>query len=505
MLAICACVALVTRLPMVGFDFVNVDEAAHMVGALELIGEGTLYRTFADNKPPLIYLYALSGGSLLALRLLGIALLWLPLAWLAASEAVTKREQALLGCLYLLSSAGFVAADTHAVNTEVLGLLPTALATWLFFRSQRPAAIFGVGVLVGLAGLAKQPFLAVIVAPALTLTIPWPGLLASGRRLWPLFVGLACPLAAASLILIAQGSHDDYLKWAWLFNMQHVSAPVSASDAFLRFGKMAVPLLAASSALWVLALLAWRTFREGQDVEVSGGALSPKQRRFFLVTAFLVTLLPAFLGFRLFGHYFLPAHYFLVQLAAPAFLAAWSASCPKRWLAILAVAPGLVFSLLNPLLYAPKGGVAPVTNPVFEEVGMFLKQRHCQGPIFVWGYAPQVYYFAHRRPASRFIVPIEPVTGFVSGNEQFERGELPLDFHVSAASRAELLDDLRASRPSHIVDFSATTFDHWDRFPLSTFPEVLELVARGYHKLGTRIGKVTIYESRSCQEGGRLP
>jgi hypothetical protein len=131
-LALYLLLAMLLRLPMAWFDFINVDEAAHLVGSRELVGDGTLYRTFVDNKPPLIYVfYAFGGGSMLALRLLSIAVLWPSLAWLAARGAATRKEGIRLGCLYLFSSAGFVAADTHAVNTEILGLLPIAVATWV--------------------------------------------------------------------------------------------------------------------------------------------------------------------------------------------------------------------------------------------------------------------------------------------------------------------------------------------------------------------------------------
>lgn len=156
------------------------------------------------------------------------------------------------------------------------------------------------------------------------------------------------------------------------------------------------------------------------------------------------------------------------------------------------------FFLLDPFLYSAHGGVAPVTKPVFEEVGNYIAESPCKGPIFVWGYAPQVYYFAHRAPATRYVVPIEPITEYISGNEEFERGPLPAGLHVSEPRRQELLADLERNRPSHIVDFSSTKLDHWDRFPLTTFEGLHRFVADNYVNLDRPQGSVTIFERRSC-------
>lgn len=497
LLALLSLVAFATRLPTVGLSFVNVDEAAHMVGSQELFGAGRLYETFADNKPPLIYFfYALGAGSMVALRLLGIGLLWVPLGWLASREGASEPERKMAGCLYLLSSAGFVAADTHALNTEVLGLVPIAAATWLFFRSQVGTSLFAVGFLVGLAGLAKQPFLALLLAPLGALALPWPGFFAYARRLGPLLAGVACPLGIASSTFLALGNHDQYLRWVWLFNLQHVNPPLSASDVLARFAKMVLPLLAASGALFVLAF--GPQFKRIVSEDRDSPLTSEPRRQTFLLIAFGLSLFTGCLGFRFFGHYFLPAHYFLVLLAARPFANALARPGRARWVAFLALAPGVAFSILNPFLYSPRIGIAPVTKPVFEQVGRFIARSVCEGPIFVWGYAPQVYYFAHRRPATRYVVPIEPVTEFISGNERFERGPLPPRFHVSEAARTELLQDLARSRPSHIVDFSSTRLDHWDRFPLSTFPGLSKFVSENYHNLGRPEGSVTIYENLAC-------
>src|SRR6266498_327386 len=52
-LAVSAC----TRLVAFNNDIINVDESSYMVGAWELLRGHLPYAGFADNKPPLIYVY----------------------------------------------------------------------------------------------------------------------------------------------------------------------------------------------------------------------------------------------------------------------------------------------------------------------------------------------------------------------------------------------------------------------------------------------------------------
>src|SRR5258705_11624228 len=47
----------ITRALFTGNQILNVDESSYMVGAWELLRGNLPYAGFADNKPPLIYVY----------------------------------------------------------------------------------------------------------------------------------------------------------------------------------------------------------------------------------------------------------------------------------------------------------------------------------------------------------------------------------------------------------------------------------------------------------------
>jgi hypothetical protein len=54
-LALFVALAVVTRAPFLTVPFLDLDEAAALVGSWQLLGGGTLYVDFVDNGPPLLY------------------------------------------------------------------------------------------------------------------------------------------------------------------------------------------------------------------------------------------------------------------------------------------------------------------------------------------------------------------------------------------------------------------------------------------------------------------
>jgi len=135
-LALFVALALLTRAPLLTVPFLDLDEAAALLGSWTLLEGGTLYVDFVDNRPPLLYgLYAvgqlLLGRGMLAVRLL-TAVVVLPLTAFAASAFFRHDRRGLVaGLLYLVCGAAFLAHDMHAVSAEVLMLLPLGWAVAL--------------------------------------------------------------------------------------------------------------------------------------------------------------------------------------------------------------------------------------------------------------------------------------------------------------------------------------------------------------------------------------
>jgi 4-amino-4-deoxy-L-arabinose transferase-like glycosyltransferase len=120
---------------------------------------------YEDHQPPLYYLlaapvYALTGGNLLALRLVSVVLgAGVVIATWAALRAASPGQPALA-----LSGAGFVAflpqhlSILGSVNNDALAELIAALTLWaviLYLRGRRCVSSATLGILVGLALITK--------------------------------------------------------------------------------------------------------------------------------------------------------------------------------------------------------------------------------------------------------------------------------------------------------------------------------------------------------------
>jgi hypothetical protein len=92
------------------------------------------------------------------------------------------------------------------------------------------------------------------------------------------------------------------------------------------------------------------------------------------------------------------------------------------WLVAHAAVLLVGFTASTATLYSdalPGRRVYRETDPVFRKVAERLRRDSCfeGATLFVWGYAPILYYETRLPPASRFVVlPQSRLTGYVSGN-----------------------------------------------------------------------------------------
>jgi hypothetical protein len=491
-------VSLATRGPFLGFDILNVDEAAHAVGSWELMRGGRLYVDYADHKPPLIYLYyalaqALLGRGLLAVRIL-TTLLALPLTALAASAFYRHdRRGRAAGLLYLLYGAAFLAADMQAVNGEVLMLLPAAWALRAV-RDEGPAArprhAFTAGALMAVAALFKPQ--AALWGPA----IAWAVFRAAASRrartvaLAALAAGFALPLLATAAACWRAGTLDAFLYWNVTHNLGYAGSHIGVAAALGRAARSLLPCLLITAPLW------WCAWRSRAD-------LDPHARR-LLAGVLVLSIPPALVGFRFFAHYFIQLYLPLALLAAPRaaelLRRPWTAAARGAiaWTAAMV----LGFTALN-LYTLTRTTMVEQRRPVFAAVVRRLRADACfdGARLFVWGFAPEFYYHSGLRPASRFVVPAYTVSGYDPGNPDARGAEaLIRDDHWRL-----LIGDLERSRVTYVLDTAGSGLHRWRPFPAHRFPRLLALLRRDLEVLDTVDG-VTIYRRSGCAPlgtGGR--
>ncbi len=495
-------VALLTRAPFLWQPFLDLDEAAALVGSQQAMRGATLYVDFADNRPPLLYaFYALAqrlfGAGVPAVRLL-VAVAVLPLTAFAASAFFRHdRRGVLAGLLYLVYGAAFLAHDMHSASPEVLMLLPLAAALVAVRGSSGPPGVVPfllAGALVGVATLARQQ--ALLWLPVFALAAwardgdsPGTGRWARVGRLCAVAVGVSLPLAACYGWFAWRGAGDELVFWTLTHNLRYARNPIPPVEALERGVSYLFPFLLVTVPLW------WSAWRSRAGL----GRSWP-----MLAGAAAGSLAGAFVGFRFFPHYLVPLYLPLALAAAPATALALeqggrSGRATVAWpIALLVTA-----TAVNLVLYRGPWRVYEETRPVFSRVGERLREDPCYGtgPLFVWGYAPQIYAEAGLVPASRFVVPQASLSGYVPGNRASRAGEIDTRSLVREEHWDLLMADLARHRPAFVVDTAPSGLHGWDRYPLASFPRLQGFVRSGYDAVGVVDG-VWIWRRRGCAASG---
>ncbi len=493
-----------TRMVVMSADIVNHDEASYIVGSWELLHGRLPYTDFADNKPPLIYVYyaatqLLAGHGMVGVRL-ATTLVTLPLTAFALSAFYHHRRRGLVaGLLYLLYSAAFVGNDMLAVNCELVMLLPLAWALVLV-RDQadafRPRRLLGAGLLIGVATLVK--YQAALWLPAVTIAVAlecW----STDRRaliasLAALATGFAVPLVATWSVFMALGGLEGFVYWNVTHNVMYLENPTTAQEVLRRLIDRLLPFLVVTIVLW------WGWIR-------SASLVASRYWTCLISGLILTSLAAGFLGWRFFPHYFVQLYVPLAVGAAP-----WVEDIVRRPIRTAGwVVSGYTmlvfgaFTAANAVRYLRPAALDDVDAASHLVANRLHADRCYQGAsLFVWGSEPLFYYHSGLPVASRFFFPEFPLVNYVSGNPAATSRHFR---HVSRRHRRRwyrrqrhwnwLMADLKRNEPTYILDMAPATFSRWQDFPLEDYPWLERFVRTRYESLGSIHG-VDLYRQRDC-------
>jgi hypothetical protein len=488
------------RWPSLSATLWNVDEGIHAAVARTLLDGGTLYRDAIDQRTPLTY-YAVAGvfAAAGANNLFAVRLVLAGLIALTAFGLFLVGNRTRDSATGLWASAVFVAlstnllpgSDAFAFHTEWFAILFTTWAAWIFWRRQYPLsmrAAAGTGALLALAFLSKQPAL-LDFAPPVAVCL-WRALAGdwrasdAARSLAGLACGFAAPVLLALAYFGAAGALGDLSFYAWSYNIDTYGPEISALDrslsALLPFRLLAheyPAVLVAGLAAAALALLRLVQLRP-----------TPEERsdncwRVFLLVWCASSLAGAASGGRGFEHYAiqcLPAF----SLAAGLALAGLGAWARAQWLeshrlpaCAAAAALALVAGQLGWHAAGARLAALPPVDPA-DRVSTYVRERTTPADtLFVWGYNPDIYLYADRRPASRFVY-CSFLTGLIPWTNLDPQKDTT--YAIVPGAMDTLLAELQSHRPPFIVDCSAGTHRNFAKYPVSKFAALEQLLERDY-------------------------
>lgn len=485
------------RWPTFGASLWNVDESIHAAAARTILDGGVLYRDAVDIRNPLTY-YAVAAvfagfgeNNLWAVRCgiaVLIALTAFPL-YLAGRSLRGYAAGAGAAALYaLLSASVFFQGDAYAANTEWFVAFFSAAAAGVFLTggsSVSPRRLVVTGLLSGCAFLSKQPALLDLAAPVFTLAyIGWrqsQSRRAVGFQLVALAAGWLAPVLLTLGYFAARGALRDGVFYTWIYNLSYYGPEITTAD---RLGSLAGPFrliggaqplllcLWAAGALVALHRLLQRT-PTPQETAANPGLV-------FLTVWSLAALAGAASSGRSFDHY-------TIQFLAPFCLGgglvlarlagwAWSGATPG---------PGRVAAvvLLAVVVYGVGSAVLPARQRTLPDdsshrVSAYIREHTAATDrIFVWGFHPDIYLYADRRPASRYLFG-SFVTGMIPWTNTVP--ERDTTYAIVPGAMDNLLHDLSARPPVFIVDCSAGPNRHWQKYPLEKFPTLRDFIRRRY-------------------------
>ena len=502
------------RLPALGEAFCNPDVEGIAYSACNFLDGGAIYPEGVETKPPGVYIifasifaiFQRSMTPLYAMTSVYHALTALVLFTFVASH-FGALEGIFAAYLYAFFSALLFAAG-KCPNFETWTLLPLILA-WIFVveagkRKSLVAAIFA-GVCFAIAFAMKQQALifAALSPPALYYEMPPE----DPRKKFHLIKLLAAQLVGALAVLAAltwfiahRGGLAHMaaalnplanLRYASSEPMIQVAARMMTKGAEFLVDSWALFLAAAFFAFFGRRLDQLRRDESGEPAP-RGTKIQPGRAtmKVWLPAAVLAVIAPM----KLFDHYLMLlipplavlAGCFLARLARASAIPAYLRVAGLGLAFILFAQNGMTdiklasssfenLRILKRQEWTPDHDLYWKRSPIPRRMIYYTDMQKVAAciqnlstpddPIYVWDYAPGIYFYAHRKAPTRHFMYFEVATRLPAGSGRWHAKENP---RVIAA-RKELLDDLAASPPKYFV-----TYNH-DASPAVSFEHYLEI------------------------------
>ena len=493
------CLALIfwLRWPTFGYSLWNVDEAIHAAAARTILDGGVLYRDAIDQRTPLSYyavagIFALCGeNNLWAVRcaVAGLIAATALLLFFSGRNLRNTASGASAAIIYgLLASCALSQTDANAAHTEWLVAFFSTAAAAVFITggpSCSKRRLFISGWLYGCSFLSKQPALLDLLAPAATIIYlgwaqsqPRHALL---RSLLSLATGWLTPVLLTMGYFATQGALREGIFYTWTYNLSYYGPEITSADRLLSLGWPLRLIGAAQPGLLILwiagaAVILHRLLQR----HPSPPEIATNPSSVFLAAWSLAALVGAAAGGRSFDHYSIQffAPFCLGTSLALVRFAQWSWSGTTGW-PIRVAGVSLLIALIYSAGAAALGSRRPLPpEDTSQRVSAYIrKQSTPADQIFVWGYYPDIYLFADRRPASRYLY-----ASFLTGLIPWTNTEPARDttYAIVPGAMKNLIQDLTAHPPRFIVDTSAGPNRFWQKYPLEKFPALHDFIRRHY-------------------------
>ena len=454
---------LLLRIPSLFEPYWYGDEGIYLAIGQAIRHGFTLFLQIHDNKPPTLYYLAAFSQTVFGFRLL-LLLMMIPTIYFfrkLANKLLSPRLAKLSTLLFLIITS-IPVVEGNIANAEVFMLLPTVLAFFIFFTSQKNIPLILSGLLLGFAFTIKVP-----VAVEFAFLCLWI-LIFSKDKIKKLFVFVPAFMVPILLYLVyfaIKGAIGPFLFAALLQNFGYLS---SWSTGTHQSSVASGGLLGRGA--WLLIAWAFSFFL------YFGKRIS--KELLFVSAWFFAALFGALLSGRPYPHY-------LVEVLPPLCLFLFFFSKAKYWVALMVVV--FIHSLFQykfyfyPVFsyyqnfYSYALGIRKVDNyrqyfgqemnQIYQIADKIKATTKPTDQIYVWGDQSFIYPLSNRLPSTKYIV----------------------SYHVVDFNGYDLtMSELKAITPKIIVYYPQSS---------RPFPELDKFIS-DYYSLIDQIGSTYIFELR---------
>jgi hypothetical protein len=524
---------LIIRLPYhLQEEIINVDEATIAAIAAVMADGGMVYRDAASNRGPWTYgvywLCAEAFGEFALMPVHIVSWFWLiavvGLLGLIVRRLVSPSAGLIAACFYVgISTFGLIPTDGVAFNTEHMMVLPQLLGVLLLVGTREPgwARYVLAGALAACAALFKQPGLIDLALYALLplalyeRRLDRAGIVAVIRAGGFSAIGAALVLGLCHYYFFSHDAHDDFVFFFYEYGLRYYTAPVTLLVWLKGLGVQSLWRLLEAPVVFVVLALFVADIVKRVRKRVSLDPLDLSRVEKFAVLWLAVECAGISVGGRFYGHYFLqtlPPLSLIAALTIPKAIelvksidrnhsgsgVASGPMPPVRavaalLLAVLLLAPVAVRGrhwnkyLGNDLRNAL--GMSERHEESFETAGAHIRgQTDPDDRILVWGFWPEIYQVSHRKPVTKYVIPVY-LTGLAPWiNTDSDSRDL-----IVPGTWEQFVREMNEQQPAYIVDSYREPRDQ--NRPISLYPMLEEMVWNNYHPARS-IGGFDLYERR---------
>ncbi len=470
------------RIPTLFYHLFDPDEAIFANAGRILLDGGTIYDSYIDHKPPMLY-YMFAGMLSIVddLRFVHfIAMIWMWATSLTIYHLCKHVFSQTAGVIAALCYSLFSSTLILSTSAEVLMNLPIVVGVYFFFKGIKKNTykhyFFMAGIMIGSASLIKHQAGLAIIPMIIYSMINFKSFRFYGLLI--LSAGVGVSYIPWVLLAVVQGNLENMIQWGYLLNMSYLDKGPNISWWWEMLRQTVRAVVLAQVLLWVFSIKQIKQFIFNSDDHWKMKSSSPI---FFGILWLGISIFSVIMGLRFYKHYFIQLAPPLVFLAASVlwqYIDRWeSFSAKRKWVfLIFLIVPAISFMSYYSIKKYTKSSYHQ--SEVVEKIVDYLTRSTMpEDQFFLWGQYAGISYLSRRYDVSPFAH-----ASLLLGN--YDPCKIPDDYDVAVLGKNkyfnQLIEVLKQDPPKVIIDLQPQGFGCWGHFEMSKFPALKQFVDDNY-------------------------